>query len=107
MDFSLYFKESITGSFGSVITLAKIIIPLMIVMELLKDSNILDKISKKLNYLFKYLNIADEATFPLLIGSHFGLSFGADIIIESAEENNLSKKDLYILVIVLDRNSGV
>lgn len=101
MDFSLYLKESITGSFGSVLTLAKIIIPLMVVMEILKDSNILDKMSKKLNYVFKSLDISDEATFPLLIGLLFGLSYGAGIIIESARENNLSKKDLYVLMIFL------
>lgn len=101
MDFSLYLKESFTGSFSSILTLAKIIIPLMMVMEILKDSKILDKISKKLNYLFKSLNISDEATFPLLIGLIFGLSYGAGIIIESTKENNLSKKDLYILMIFL------
>ncbi len=101
MDFILYFKESITGSFGSVLTLAKIIIPLMVVMQILKDSNILDKISQKLSYVSKSLDIADEAIFPLIIGLLFGLSYGAGIIIESTEENNLSKKDLYILMIFL------
>lgn len=101
MDFLLYLKESITGSFGSVLTLAKIIIPLMVVMEVLRDSNILDKVSNKLNYVFKSLNISDEATFPLIIGLLFGLSYGAGIIIESTKENNLSKKDLYILMIFL------
>lgn len=101
MDFLIYLKESFTGSFSSVLTLAKIIIPLMIVMEILKDSNILNKVSKKLNYIFKSLNISDAATFPLIIGLLFGLSYGAGIIIESAEENNLSKKDLYILMIFL------
>ncbi len=101
MDFSLYFKDSISGSLGSVLTLAKIIIPLMIVMQLLKDSSILDKMSKKLNYLFKSLNISDEATFPLIIGLFFGLSYGAGIIIESTEDNNLSKKDLYVIMIFL------
>ena len=101
MNLVLYFKESITGSFSSVLTLAKIIIPLMILMEILKDSNILEKLSKKLNYLFRALNISDEATFPLLIGLLFGLSYGAGIIIESTKENNLSKKDLYVLMIFL------
>lgn len=101
MDFILYFKESITGSFSSVVTLAKIIIPLMVVMQILKDSNILDKISQSLSYVSKTLDIADEAIFPLIIGLLFGLSYGAGIIIESTEENNLSKKDLYVLMIFL------
>lgn len=101
MDFSLYLKESFTGSLSSVITMAKIIIPLMIVMEILKDSNILDKLSSKLSFIAKFFNISNEAIFPLIIGLIFGLSYGAGVIIESAEENNLGKKDLYTLMIFL------
>lgn len=101
MDFWLYFKESFTGALGSVITMAKIIIPLMIVMEILKDSKILDKLSEKMEPIAKFFDISNAAVFPLIIGLIFGLSYGAGVIIESAEENNLSKKDLYTLMIFL------
>lgn len=101
MDFGLYIKESFTGALGSVITMAKIIIPLMIVMEILKDSKILDKLSEKMEPIAKFFDISNAAVFPLIIGLIFGLSYGAGIIIESAEENNLSKKDLYTLMIFL------
>ncbi len=101
MDFWLYLKESLTGSMNSVITMAKIIIPLMIVMEILKDFKILDKLTKKLQPIAKFFDISNDAIFPLLIGMSFGLSYGAGVIIESTEENNLSKKDLYTLMIFL------
>lgn len=101
MDFSLFLKESIIGSFGSVITMAKIIIPLMVVMELLKAFNILNIISKKLEPISKFFGMSNKAIFPLMIGLFFGLSYGAGVIIESAEEGNLEKKDLYILMIFL------
>lgn len=101
MNFWLYIKESSTGALGSVITMAKIIIPLMVVMEILKDSKILDKISKKMQPISKFFDISNEAVFPLIIGLIFGLSYGAGVIIESVEENNLSKKDLYTLMIFL------
>ena len=42
MDYIQYFKESFLGSIDSVLSLAKIIIPLMIAMEVLKDLNILE-----------------------------------------------------------------
>lgn len=101
MDFWLYINESFTGSFSSIITMAKIIIPLMIVMETLKDSKILDKMCKKMQPISRFLNISNDAVFPLIIGLVFGLSYGAGVIIESIEENNLSKKDLYTLMIFL------
>ncbi len=46
MDFMAYLKESLTGSMSSVLLMAKIIIPLMIVMEILKDAKILELLSK-------------------------------------------------------------
>ncbi|MFA5576859.1 MAG: nucleoside recognition domain-containing protein [Tissierellaceae bacterium] len=101
MDFSLYIKESVLGSLSSVLTMAKIIIPLMMVMEVLKDSNILDRLSHKISPIARFLNISNNAVFPLIIGLIFGLSYGAGVIIESAEENDLSKRDLYTLMIFL------
>lgn len=101
MDFSLFFKQSFTGSFNSILSMAKIVIPLMVVMEVLKDLNVLEKLAKKLSPIAKFLNISNEAVFPLIIGLIFGLAYGAGFIIESAEEYNLSKKDLYILMIFL------
>ncbi|MBU5455416.1 nucleoside recognition domain-containing protein [Caproiciproducens sp. MSJ-32] len=101
MNFSSYLKESTIGSIDSVLSMAKIIIPLMIVMEILKDAKILEKISKKLKPIAKLFDISNESVFPLMIGMVFGLIYGAGIIIESIEEENLKKKDLYIIIIFL------
>ncbi|NLJ98730.1 MAG: nucleoside recognition protein [Tissierellia bacterium] len=101
MNLMVYLKESFTGSISSVLTMAIIIIPLMMVMEILKDAKILEKLSTKLKPIAKFLDISDESVFPLIIGIIFGLAYGAGIIIDSTEEGNVSKKDLYILVIFL------
>jgi hypothetical protein len=101
MDFCLYLKESLTGSMNSVITMAKIIIPLMIVMEILRDMKLLDKLTIKMKPIAKFFNISNEAIFPLIVGMAFGLSYGAGVIIESTEEGNISKKDLYIIMAFL------
>lgn len=81
--------------------MAKIIIPLMIAMEILKDSKILDKIIEKMKPIVNFFDISKDAVFPLIIGLIFGLSYGSGVIIESTEENNLNKKDLYTLMIFL------
>ncbi|MCF6462616.1 nucleoside recognition domain-containing protein [Clostridium sp. Cult1] len=101
MDIMAYLKDSFLGSLNSILSMAKIIIPLMIIMEILKDSNILERISKRLNPISKFFNISNEAVFPLMIGLIFGLVYGAGVIIESTEGKDLSKKDLYVLIIFL------
>lgn len=101
MDITVYLKESFMGSMSSVLTMAIIIIPLMVVMEILKDAKVLEKLSLRLTPMASFLDISKESIFPLIIGIVFGLSYGAGIIIDSTEDGNLSKKDLYIIVIFL------
>ncbi len=101
MDYIGFLTESFSGSISSVGKMAIIIIPLMIVMEILKDSKILEKISQRLMPIAKLFGISNEAVFPIIIGLIFGLAYGAGIIIENAKENDLSKKDLYIMIIFL------
>ncbi|WP_120168214.1 nucleoside recognition domain-containing protein [Thermohalobacter berrensis] len=101
MDFLSIFKEAFTGSMESVFTIAKIVIPLMIVMEVLKDLNVLDKLSDFLKPISKILGISKESTFPLIIGLFLGLAYGAGVIIKSVKDGDLRKRDLYLLIIFL------
>jgi len=70
-------------------------------MEILKDLNILDKLSNILEPVAKLLGISKKSTFPLIIGLFLGLAYGAGVIIKSAKDGELSKKDLYLLIIFL------
>lgn len=101
MDIIAYLKESSIGSIYSIANMAKIIIPLMIIMEILKDSNILETVSKRLEPISKFFGISNETVFPMMIGLIFGLVYGAGVIIESTDGKDLSKKDLYVLIIFL------
>ena len=94
-------REGFWGSMDSVYTIAKIVIPLMIFMEILKDLKVLDKVSSKLEPVTKVLGITSKSTFPLIIGLFLGLAYGAGVIIQSAKDGDLPKKDLYLLMIFL------
>ena len=94
-------KEGATGSLSSVLNIAKIVIPLMLVMQFLKDLKILDKLSSYMEPMAKFLGISKRSTFPLVIGLILGLAYGAGVIINSAKEGELSKRDLYLVVIFL------
>ena len=94
-------KEAAIGSFNSVKQIAFIVIPLMIVMEILKDMGVLDGIARLFSPLVKIYGMKKEAGFPLVIGIVIGLSYGAGVILQSAKEDKLTRRDLYLLTYFL------
>lgn len=100
-------KEALFGSLKSVYSMAAIVIPMMIVLQMAKDYQLLSKIAGWLRSITKLLGISKDAIFPLLVGVFFGISYGAGVIIESSREGNLTKKDLFLLVIFLVTCHGI
>ncbi|MCT4564443.1 MAG: nucleoside recognition protein [Maledivibacter sp.] len=93
--------EGLIGGFKSVFNIAIIVFPLMILMEIAKDLNLLDKIADFCKPLTKWMGVSKESAFPLAIGLVFGLAYGAGIIIQSAKEGNLDKRSLILVSIFL------
>lgn len=89
--------EGLTESLKNIITIALIVIPLMVGLEIAKDLNVLDKINKMFYPVAKTFKISTEATFPLLVGLVFGISYGAGIIIQYAREGRLTNRELIIV----------
>ena len=94
-------KEAAVGSFLSVRQIAIIVIPLMLFMEILKDLGALDSIARLLSPIVKVYDMKEEAGFPLVIGIVIGLSYGAGVILQSAKQDELSQRDLYLLTYFL------
>lgn len=101
MDFIMCIKEGFTGSLLSVVSIAKIVIPLMIAIEILKEYKILDVLCDLLSPISKILGISKNAVLPLVVGLILGLAYGAGVIIKTVEEGDISRKDLYLLMIFL------
>lgn len=94
-------REGLLESLKSVYSIAIIVIPLMIVLQVAKDYNILNKTAEYFKFFTRLFRISKEAIFPLLVGIIFGISYGAGVIIQSSKEGNLTKKDLILLVAFL------
>ncbi|WP_026477378.1 nucleoside recognition domain-containing protein [Alkaliphilus transvaalensis] len=94
-------KEATIGSIESVYSIAIIIIPIMLILQILKDYKILDKITGPFHFLAKLFKTSNETVLPLLVGIIFGLSYGAGVIIQSAKEGNLNKRDLFLITVFL------
>ena len=101
MDLISILKEAFTGSFLSVLNIAKIVIPLMIIMEFGRNYKIIDKISSYFEPFTKSLGMTNKASFPLLVGLIFGISYGAGVLIQSSKDGDLTEKDTILLVTFL------
>lgn len=101
MDWVEFFKVAVTGSFKSVWQMAIIILPLMLILEVAKDMNILDKLAGWLAPAMKIFKLPKEGAFPLLIGLTFGLAYGAGVIIDSVKQGYLSWRDLFLINVFL------
>lgn len=88
------------ASFG-VLQLAMIVIPLMIIIQYLKDKLYLQKFSQKIAPFTKVLGIAPNASMTLVSGLVIGLAIGAGVMIQAVKEDGVSKKDATLVFIFL------
>ena len=97
----MIFIDSVFGALSTMFKITLVIIPIMIVMEIARDLNIIDKIAKGMHPITKHFKIADEGTILVTIGLLFGLTYGAGVIIQSSKEGHLDQRSLIIVAIFL------
>src|SRR5690625_6534388 len=73
----------------------------MIVMQYLRDLGWLKVISNKFAPFTKFLGMRENTTFTLVTGLTIGLAFGAGVMIQAVEEDDVSKKDMILALIFL------
>lgn len=88
------------ASFG-ILQLAMIVIPLMLMIQILKDKGALQRISNSMGPLTKLLGIQKNASLTLASGLVFGLAMGAGVMIQAVQEDGVSKKDATLAFIFL------
>lgn len=90
----------INASIG-MLQLIIVVIPLMLAIQFLKEGNVLQWLSKVMRPFTKMLGLPENASLTLMAGIFFGLAFGAGVLIQAVQEENLSKSDLLLLCIFL------
>lgn len=91
------YREALVGALKTVGSLAFIIIPLMIAVELLRHFDVLDRWSRSIEPGARWLGMSAEAALPLVAGTAFGISYGSGVIIDSAREGRLTPRDGLLL----------
>lgn len=84
-----------------ILQLAMIVIPLMIMIQFLKDFKWIDRFSNWMAPFLKLLGMKENTSTTLAAGIVFGLAYGAGVMIQAAKEDGVSKKDLYLALLFL------
>lgn len=84
-----------------VLQLAMIVIPIMIVIQILKDLKWLDIFSSWMAPVTRLLGMKENTSTTLAAGLMFGLAFGAGVMIQAVQDDGVEKKDLTLAFIFL------
>jgi hypothetical protein len=93
--------EAIQKAGLGILQLAMIVIPLMIVIQILKDLQWLNKFSKTMAPVTKTLGMQENTSTTMAAGLLFGLAYGAGVMIQAVNEDGVSKKDITLAFIFL------
>jgi len=85
----------------AVIQLSLVILPLMIVMQFLRELGWLTRLSNRFAPFTRFLGMKENTSFTLVTGLTIGLAFGAGVMIQAVEEDGVSRKDMMLALIFL------
>lgn len=88
------------ASYG-IFQLVIIVLPLMIVVQYLRDYGYMKKFSDALAPFTKVIGVAPNASMTLVTGLVVGLAYGAGVMIQAVQEDGVSKKDATLVFIFL------
>lgn len=93
--------EGVLAGVTGIAQLALIVIPLMLVVQILREKNWLKLIANGLAPLTKLIGVDKNTSVTLASGLSIGLAYGAGVMIDAVKEDKVKKKDLYIVFIFL------
>ena len=106
-EISVMLPELGIGVLMMALTLLRVLIPMMIVIELMFAYNIVELLAKKLSPVCKLFGISKDALIPLLIGFLLGITYGVGAIMELNKKRPLSSRDLWMLGVFLFSCHGI
>lgn len=93
---SVLWEGIVQGATG-VWTIARVVVPLMVVLEIAQANNILDKVNRGLARLFRGVGLSEAGAFPVIVAVFFGLTFGSGVIISYIDEGKVTERETRII----------
>ncbi|SET10271.1 Nucleoside recognition [Oceanobacillus limi] len=93
--------QGIQTAFLAVLQLALIVIPLMIIMQYLREKGWLTKLSNSFAPFTRVLGMEKNTSMTLVAGLTIGLAYGAGLMIQAVKEDGVSRRDMTLALIFL------
>jgi hypothetical protein len=93
--------EGITKAGIGIFQLAIIVIPLMVIVQIMKDKQWLAVFSKWMAPATRALGMKENTSTTMAAGLLIGLAYGAGVMIQAVQEDGVSKKDVTLAFIFL------
>jgi hypothetical protein len=93
--------EGITKAGLGIFQLAIIVIPLMVVVQIMKDKQWLAVFSRWMAPITRALGMKENTSTTMAAGLLIGLAYGAGVMIQAVKEDGVSKKDVTLAFIFL------
>lgn len=78
-------------------SIAIVVIPLMIVLEIFQANGLLQRINRILAKPFQKLELSEEGAFPIVVAIFFGLTFGSGVILNHMQMGQVTKKEAQVI----------
>ncbi len=107
MEIFYLLAETILNTLLSIARLALFLIPVLILIEIARHYQVIEKITGRVKKALQFLTLPQEAAFPLLAGMLFGIVLGSALIIDYAREGYLKRRDLLLIGIFLSISHSI
>ncbi|MGM0688315.1 MAG: nucleoside recognition domain-containing protein [Bacillota bacterium] len=107
MEIVFLLAETILNTLFSIARLALFLIPVIILIEIARHYEVIEKITGRVKKALQFLTLPQEAAFPLLAGMFFGIVLGSALIIDYAREGYLKRRDLLLIGIFLSISHSI
>ena len=101
MDWWNIIVEIARGGFWTVLMVTGILLPIMLVLELMKDSGWLDRVARFIRPVMRIFTLPEDGAYPLLAGVFFGISYGSGVILAYSGQGGLTRRDMTLIATFL------
>lgn len=78
-------------------TIALIVIPLMIVLEIAESNGLLQKLNRLVAKPFRAIGLGEDGAFPIVVAMVFGITYGSGVIINHVRTGKVTRKEARVI----------
>lgn len=89
--------EGLLQGLSGVWTVARVVVPLMIVLEIAQSNGLLQKLNRVVAKPFRGIGLGEEGAFPVVVAMVFGLTFGSGVILNHVRTGKVTPKEAKVI----------